>query len=254
MAVIHPRVHWGRRDVDWTWVPARTTEMVDLARRLFSETLGMAAFTFLAGSAIVMDNLTNGGLGILGMAAATGLAYALIVYSFQPASGGHINPAVTIGQVMGRRMPPSIGLLYLGAQAGGAVLGALFLELIYNDFFAGEVSNVAALSFNANMTEWVGGVLEAILTFLLVTVYFRAFVDPRGDAGMGAVGMGLVVGFSFLVAFPITGAALNVSRVFGTDLVAGEWTDFFWYWIGLAGGAVAGVVYEYLFMTREEET
>jgi len=58
---------------------------------------------------------------------------------------------------------------------------------------------------------------------------------------------------SFLVAYPLTGAALNVTRVFGTALVANEWSDFFWYWLGLIGGAVAGLGYEYLFAGREEE-
>ena len=55
-----------------------------------------------------------------------------------------------------------------------------------------------------------------------------------------------------LVAFPLTGAALNLSRVFGTALVAGEWADFGWYALGMAGGAVAGLVYEYIFHTSED--
>jgi len=60
------------------------------------------------------------------------------------------------------------------------------------------------------------------------------------------------VGAAFLVAFPLTGAALNLSRVFGTALVANEWTDFGWYALGMLGGAVAGFVYEYVFQTPEE--
>ena len=253
MAAITPHVRWGSRDVDWTWVPESATEMANVARRMVGEGLGVLAFTFLAGSAIVIDNTTNGGLGLLGMAVATGLAYALVVFALYPVTGGHINPAVTLGQVTARRMPPSIGALYIGAQAVGGVVGALLLELIFRDFLA-DVARTASLSFNPAMDGWTGGFLEAILTFVLVTVYFRGFLDRGSDPSVGAVAMGLVVMFSFLVAFPLTGAALNVTRVFGTDLVANYWTDFFWYWIGLIGGVVAGLGYEYLFAAREEES
>ncbi len=252
MAVISGGVRWGSRDVDWTWVPASTAEIVSVGRRVVDEGLGVVAFTFLAGSAIVINDITNGGLGILGMAAATGLAYALIVFALYPISGGHINPAVTLGQVLSRRMPPSIAVLYIGAQAAGAIVGGLLLELIFRGFLT-DVARSASLTFSTQMQGLTGGFLEAILTFILVTVYFRGFLDRRANPALGALAMGIVVAFAFLVAFPLTGAALNVARVFGTDLLARHWTDFWWYWLGLAGGAVAGLGYQYLFATREEE-
>lgn len=252
MAAITPHVRWGSREVDWTWVPENATEMANVARRVFGEGLGVLAFTFLAGSAIVMNDITNGGLGLLGMAVATGLSYALVVFALYPVSGGHVNPAVTLGQVAARRMPPSIGVLYIGAQALGAIVGALLLQFIFRDFLS-DVALAASLSFNPDMQGLTGGFFEAILTFVLITAYFRGFLDRGSNPSLGSVAMGLVVMFSFLVAFPLTGAALNVTRVFGTDLVANHWTDFFWYWIGLIGAVVAGLGYDYLFATREEE-
>jgi glycerol uptake facilitator-like aquaporin len=187
------------------------------------------------------------------MAAATGLAYALIVFAFYPISGGHINPAITIGEMMARRMPPSIAALYIGAQLVGAVVGALALEVAFRDF-VGDAAGAASLSFNPAMTGWIGGALEGALTFVLVVAYFRAFVDHRLPAASGSAAVGLVVLVSFLVAFSLTGGALNVARVFGTGLVAGEWTDFGWYLLGLVGGAVAGLTYEYLFARPEQAT
>ena len=68
----------------------------------------------------------------------------------------------------------------------------------------------------------------------------------RADPAIGAVVLGLIV------AFPLTGGAINLSRVFGTALVANEWTDFGRYALGMAGGAIAGLVYEYVFHTPEE--
>jgi glycerol uptake facilitator-like aquaporin len=86
-----------------------------------------------------------------------------------------------------------------------------------------------------------------------VTAYIRAFVAGRGsNIALGAVTLGLIVGAAFLVAFPLTGAALNLSRVFGTALVANEWTDFGWYALGTLGGAVAGFAYEYVFHEPED--
>lgn len=249
MAVFNQPIHWGHKDVDWTYVPD-SAEMAATWRPLVAEALGMLAFVFVAGAAIV-----NGGeIGLLGMAAATAVGYVVMVSLFQPISGGHINPAVTVGMVAARRLPPSIGILYIAAQFGGAILGALLLNLIFDDFVADAAAKTASLSFAGDMNVWIGGLLEAILAFILVVVYFRAYVDPKGDRSTGALALGMVVLFSFLVAFPLTGAALNLARVFGTDLVAGAWTDFGYYWLGLAGGAAAGFLYEHLFAVREEES
>ncbi len=244
MAVITPRIRWGSREVDWTWVPASVDELAHTLRPLLAEAIGALAFTFLAGAAIVINSQEE--LGVLGMGVATAAAYAIIVAAIYPVSGGHINPAVTLGMVGARRMPPSIALLYIGAQFGGAIIGALLLNLIFDDFVT-DAAQSASLFFRSDTGLWTGGLLEAILTFMLVVVFFRAFVDAKGDRSLGGFSLGLVVLFGFLVAWPLTGGALNVARVFGTDLVAGEWTDFGSYWLGMAGGFIAGLLYEYLF-------
>jgi glycerol uptake facilitator-like aquaporin len=252
MAITHPRIHYGNREVEWTYVPDTTDEMTGVARRMFAEALGVLGFVFIAGAALVTNgDITSGGLGLLGVAAATGIAYALMVYMFHSISGGHLNPAITIGEMFARRMPPSIAGLYIIAQMGGAVLGALLLEVIFNDFIS-DAAAAATLAFNAEMTGWTGALLEGILTFALVVAYFRTFVDRRADPAVGAVVLGLIVGAAMLVAFPLTGAALNLSRVFGTGLIANEWADFGWYALGMLGGAVAGLVYDYVFHTKDE--
>jgi glycerol uptake facilitator-like aquaporin len=251
MAITHPRIHWGHREVDWTYVPESTDEMTGVARRMFAEALGVLGFVFIAGAAIIVNgDISGGGLGLLGMAAATGLAYALMVYVFHPISGGHINPAITLGEMFARRMPPSIAGLYIVAQMGGAVLGALLLEVIFNDFVS-DAAGAATLSFADEMTGWTGALYEGILTFALVVAYFRAFVDRKADPAMGAIVLGAIVGAAFLVAYPLTGGAINLGRVFGTAVVANEWIDFGWYALGALGGAVAGLVYEYVFRLPE---
>jgi len=253
MAAITPRVRWGSREVDWTYVPETAGEIAATARRLVAEATGTLAFTFVAASAVVVNSFTDGELGLLGMAAAIAVGYALLVAFFHPISGGHLNPAVTVGLVAARRMPLSIGLFYIAAQFGGAVVGALLLNVVYDDFIDDAAAS-AVLAFDSGMSAWIAALVEAVLTFVLVVFYFRAYVDPRGDRTMGGLALGMVILFSFLIAFPLTGAALNLARVFGADLVAGEWTDFWYYWLGLAGGLVAGFSYEYLFAKPEEES
>jgi glycerol uptake facilitator-like aquaporin len=252
MAVITPRVRWGSREVNWTYVP-ETTEVVGLARMLMVEAMGAMALVFAAGAAIIINSYTDGGLGMLGMAAATAAAYAVLVLAFYPISGGHINPGVTLGMVAAGRMPPSIGLLYGGAQLGGAVLGALLLELIFADVTS-DAAAAASLSFDGGaIGNWTGALLEGMLTFLLVVMYFRTFVHGQTDKSIGAMMLGGVVLLAFLVAYPLTGAAMNVARVFGTDLVAGEFTDFGYYLLGMLGGLVAGLTYRYIFAAPEED-
>jgi aquaporin Z len=246
-------VRWGSREVEWTYVPESTEEITSVARLLFAEALGMMAFVFAAGAAILINAHTGGELGLLGMGAATAAAFAILVLTFHPISGGHLNPGITLGMVAAGRMPPSIGLLYAGAQFGGAVLGALLLELIFRDVVADSSAAASLLFDDAAVNGWTGALLEGILTFLLVVVYFRTFVHGAGDKTLGAFTLGGVVLLAFLVAYPLTGAAMNVARVFGTDLVAGEYTDFGYYLLGMLGGAVAGLTYRYIFPAAEEE-
>ena len=251
MAAVTPPIRWGSREVNLAWVPETADEMVATARPLLAEMAGALAFTFIAGAAIIVNSISNGGLGLLGIAVATALAYGIIVSAFYSVSGGHLNPAITLAHLAARRIPVLVAVLYIGVQLVGAVLGALLLEFIFRDF-VDDASLAAMLTFDDRMGAFPGGVLEAILTFMLVVVYFRAFVDPKGDRATGGIAVGLVVLFGMLVAFPLTGGAMNLARVFGTDLVAGEWTDFWSYGIGLFGGLTAGLVYEYFFVSRED--
>src|SRR3972149_3058376 len=251
MAAVTPPIRWGSREVNLAWVPESADEMVATARPLLAEMTGALAFTFIAGAAIIVNSVSNGGLGLLGIAVATALAYGIIVSAFYSVSGGHLDPAVTPAPLAARRIPVFVASLYIGVQLVGAVLGALLLEFIFRDY-VDDASAAAMLSFDGRMGAFPGGILEAILTFLLVVVYFRAFVDPKGDRASGGITVGLVVLFGMLVAFPLTGGAMNLARVFGTDFVAGGWAGFGSYAIGLIGGFHARAGYQYFFISREE--
>src|SRR3989337_1884350 len=206
MAAVTPPIRWGSREVNLAWVPESADEMVATARPLLAEMTGALAFTFIAGAAIIVDSISDGGLGLLGIAVATALAYGIIVSALYSVSGGHLNPAVTLAHLAARRIPVFVAILYIGVQLVGAVLGALLLEFIFRDFVS-EASRAATLPFDGRMGAFPGGVLEAILTFLLVVVYFRAFVDPKGDRASGGIAVGLAVPVGAL------GAGLGIRRL-----------------------------------------
>ena len=250
MAAVTPPVRWGSREVSFTWVPETVDDIAETARPLLAEITGALAFTFIAGSAIIVNEISDGSLGLLGIAVATALAYGIITAALYPVSGGHVNPAVTIAHLAARRIPVFVAGMYLVAQGVGAVLGAWLLQYIFRDF-VDDAAGAAVLPFHDNMGTWTGGILEAILTFLLVVVFFRTFVDPKGDRSYGGMAVGLVFMFGMLVAFPLTGGAMNLARVFGTALTADEWAHFGSYALGLVGGLVAGLTYNYLFASRE---
>src|SRR3990172_1097242 len=136
MAAVTPPIRWGSCEVNLAWIPETADEMVATARPLLAEMVGALAFTFIAGSAIIVNSISDGGLGVLGIAVATALAYGIIVSAFYSVSGGHLNPAITLAHLAARRIPVFIALLYIGVQLVGAVLGALLLEFIFRDFLS----------------------------------------------------------------------------------------------------------------------
>src|SRR3972149_406939 len=123
MAAVTPPIRWGSREVQLAWGPETADEM-----------RGALAFTFIAGAAIIVNSISNGGLGLLGIAVATALAYGIIVSAFYSVSGGHLNPAVTLAHLAARRAPLFVAVLFVGVQLVGAVLGALLLEFIFRDY------------------------------------------------------------------------------------------------------------------------
>jgi len=259
MAVLFPpiKVRWDTREVPWTWVPASVREAAEAARPVFAEFLGSLVFVFLAGSLLVhIGERSHGSIGLLTVALGTALAYGIIVSVFHPFSGGHINPAVTLGVMAARRLPLVEGLLYIGGQIAGGLLGALMLNFVYRGM-AADAARAAALFFSDRYHgSWpalfTGGFLEAALTFVLVLTFLSTLVDARGQRAIGGLAVGLVLFVAMLLAFPLTGAALNVARVFATAAVANHWADFAMYWLGLAGGLVAGLVYGLVLAEREQ--
>jgi len=224
-------------------------------QKLTAEFLGTFALIFFGAGAVCVDwhLRSTGGLGLPAIALAHGLAIAIMVSALGHISGGHFNPAVTIGFWVTKRLSTLDTLAYWGAQLLGAVAAAFLLKVIIPD----ETWRNVALGTPELMRDfptWAALALEAVTTFFLVLVVFATAVDERGTfRAIGGFGIGLTITLGILVAGPFTGGALNPARAFGPALASSHWLNQGIYWVGpLAGGFVAGLLYDTLFLRKSD--
>lgn len=215
------------------------------AAALVAEAFGTFLFFFVgAGSVVLGDYLAaNGetGPGLLGVALAHGLALAVLVSALGAVSGGHFNPAVTLGVWIMGRITLARAALYVVAQLVGGLGAGLALKTVFADSW--QASNIGAPALGAGISPVVGIGIEAVLTALLVLVVIGTAVDARGPK-IGGLAIGLAVAADILVGGPLTGAAMNPARWFGPAVAAGAYADWYVWWIGPAiGAAVAALVY-----------
>jgi len=227
--------------------------MYNLAQKLFAEFLGTFALVFFAAGAICVDFQlrATGGLGLVGIALASGLTYAIMVSALSHISGGHFNPAVTIGYWVTRRLSTLESLAYWAAQLAGATAAAFYLKLVVPEDIANNVF-LGTPELMRDFPRWSGMALEGVATFFLVLVVFATLVDERSAfRSVGSFATGLTVTLGTLVAGPLTGGALNPARAFGPTLASNHWLNWGIYWVGpLGGGFLAGLLYDSLLLTK----
>jgi MIP family channel proteins len=223
--------------------------MYSTSQKLIAEFIGTFALIFFGAGAICADQYlhSTGGVGLLGIALAHGLAIAIMVSAMGHISGGHF----TIGFWVTKRVNTIDAFLYWAAQLAGATAAAFLLKAIIPE----ETWRAVALGvpeLARDFPRWAGMALEAVTTFFLVLVVFATAVDERGTfRAIAGFGIGLTITLGILVAGPFTGAALNPARAFGPALASTHWANHGVYWVGpLAGGFLAGLLYDSLFLKK----
>jgi aquaporin Z len=229
--------------------------MNNMTRKLIAEFVGTFLLVFLAVGAAVFGIAAkvgtdgNGpGNGVVGVALAFGLVLLGIAYAFGPVSGAHVNPAVTLAMLLGRRMPASEAVAYwvvqfLGAIAAGAVLKLFVSSLGVTDYTGGLGTN----SYDNGAINMGGAfLLEVLLTgaFVLVILLVTERVAAPGFAG---IAIGLTLTLVHLVGIPLDGTSVNPARSFGPALFAGgDALGQVWLFIvaPLVGAAVAVIIWK----------
>ncbi|HEY4035795.1 MAG TPA: MIP/aquaporin family protein [Ktedonobacteraceae bacterium] len=212
-----------------------------------AELVGSFAFIFIGAGSIITNTLTHGSIGLLGIALAHGLALSIMITIFGATSGGHLNPAVTIGFLVTRRIVPIVGIFYIIAQLVGGVLAGLLLRIIFPQP-VWLAAHLGTPNLSPGVSFGTGVLLEAVLTFFLVLAVFGTAVDQRAPK-IGGFGIGLTVLVDILLSGPLTGASMNPARTFGPALAGGFWQNDLVYWLGpFIGAIIAALFYEYVIL------
>lgn len=226
--------------------------MPSLARRLVAEAFGTLVLVFCAASAVIANSYPGANQLTLSLAFAYGLAVAVAVSATVALSGGHLNPAVTAGMVVARRISLGHAAAYIAAQLVGAVLAGFLVKLVM-PANVGRLVSWGTPTIANSVTWGHAVVVEAALTFLLVSAFFGTIVNPIAPR-LGGLGVGLLLVPLVLIGGPLTDAALNPARAFGPALASGTWTGHLAYWAGpLIGGILAGVLWEFVLLRRRDE-
>jgi aquaporin Z len=228
--------------------------MYTIPQKLTAEFLGTFALVFFGEGAICADQFLHGagGLGLLGIAAAHGLAITVMVAAFGHVSGGHFNPAVTIGFWVTKRVTTIDVLLYWAVQLAGAVAAAFLLKTIIPEDTWRAVA-LGTPEMIRDLPRLSAMVLEALATFFLVIVIFATTVDDKQSTArsVASFAIGLTFALGIMVAGPFTGGALNPARALGPALASAHWANWGVYWVGpLAGGFLAGLLYDSLYLKK----
>jgi len=223
--------------------------MPALSRRLLAEAFGTATLIFFGAGAILTNNMPKSGFGLLGIALAHGIALALGVTATMNISGGHLNPAVTVGLFAVKRIDGKAAVAYILAQLAGASLAALALKLILPSAVIKAMS-LGVPRIASMITIGQATAIEAVLTFFLMSAVMGTAVSAAAPKVAG-FGIGLMLLIGILIGGPLTGAALNPARAFGPALVAGHWVGHLAYWIGpVVGALVAAFLWEKLLFPK----
>jgi aquaporin Z len=212
------------------------------------------------GSAVLAATFPGVGIGLLGVALAFGLTVLTGAYAFGPISGGHFNPAVSVGLCAGGRFPAAHLLPYVVAQTVGAIVAAGVLYLIASgthgfDLAAGFASNGYGDHSPGKYSLTAALVSEIVMTFMFLLV-IHGTTHRRAPVGFAGMAIGLCLTLIHLISIPVTNTSVNPARSTGPALFVGGWAvqQLWLFWVApIAGALLAGVVFRALFEPDVQE-
>jgi aquaporin Z len=229
-----------------------------LGKRSVAEFLGTFWLVLCGcGSAVLAASFPRLGIGFVGVSLAFGLSLLTMAFAVGHISGCHVNPAVTVGLVLGGRFPRRDLPAYVAAQVLGGLAAGALLWLIASgtasfDPGAGFASNGYGARSPGGYSLLAGLVTEVVFTFAFVFVIMGA-TDEKAPVGLAPVAIGLCLTLIHLVTIPITNTSVNPARSTGVALFAGRAAiaQLWLFWVApLAGGALGGLTYRLLARPR----
>jgi aquaporin Z len=241
---------------------------MDLQRKLIAELLGTLWLVLGGcGSAVLAANFLpnpNAGIGFLGVSVAFGLTVVTGAYALGHISGGHFNPAVTLGVLTARRIQVREAAAYVGAQVIGGILGMAILVAIATgvDGFkigTGEGESTLAANGWAQLSpggyDWVAAlVVEVVLTFFFLLVILGV-TGREAPIGFAPLAIGLSLTLIHLISIPVTNTSVNPARSTAPAVfVGGDVLEQLWlFWLApIAGAVLAGLVHRFVIEERAE--
>jgi len=232
---------------------------MSIGKRLTAEFFGTFWLVFGGcGSAVLAAAFPDLGIGFAGVALAFGLTVVTMAYAVGHISGGHFNPAVTVGLCAGGRFPAKDVVPYIVAQVIGGIAAGGVLYLIASgktgfDATAGFASNGYGEHSPGGYSLHAAIVAELVLTafFLLV---IHGSTDKRAPAGFGPLAIGLALTLIHLISIPVTNTSVNPARSTGVAIFQGSWAlqQLWVFWlVPLIGGAIGGLIYRHLLESKD---
>jgi len=225
-----------------------------LSKRLTAEFVGTLWLVLGGcGSAVLAAAFPNVGIGLMGVSFAFGLTVLTMAFAIGHVSGCHLNPAVSVGLVVGGRFPASELVPYIVAQVLGAIAAAAILYVIASGKAGFELS--AGFAANGYADHSPGGysllaalVCEVVMTFMFLVVILGA-TSRQAPAGFAPIAIGLCLTLIHLISIPVTNTSVNPARSTGPALFVGGWalSQLWMFWVApLIGGALGGIVWRWL--------
>src|SRR5208337_4018727 len=228
---------------------------MSLGKRAAAEFFGTFWLVFGGcGSAVLSAAFPGLGIGFLGVALAFGLTVLTMAFAIGHISGCHLNPAVSVGLVVGKRFPVSDLWAYVVAQVAGAIAAAAVLYVIASgkagfDLAGGFASNGYAEHSPGGYSMMAALVAEIVLSFMFLLIIMGS-TDKRAPQGFAPIAIGLGLTLIHLIGIPVTNLSVNPARSTGPAVFVGGWalTQLWLFWAAPAiGGAIGGGLYRAVF-------
>jgi aquaporin Z len=225
-----------------------------VSKKLAAEFFGTFWLVFCGcGSAVLAAAFPDVGIGLLGVSLAFGLTVVTMAYAVGGISGGHFNPAVSVGMAIGGRMPTSDLIGYIITQVVAAIVAAAVLYLIASgkpDFAAGGFASNGYGDLSPGKYSLLSGlVMEVVMTAFFIFIIL-ATTAPRAPVGFAPLTIGLTLALIHLVSIPVTNTSVNPARSTGVALFAetGALGQLWLFWVApIIGAAIGAVVWKALF-------